>query len=183
MKKQTFTLQNNKKLHVYDDVFNMSTRLKWYEHATRSQYSLISWGDTIEPEKQAHNSYLHCKMREPEMITFGFISALQETPIWDHVKDLTYLHSVINLSTPSDVNYVHSHQYEKIGILYYINLSWQDGWHGETQFYSEDNKEIQYSSPYTPGRVIVFDPSIPHTIRPQSIISAQYRFTLANFFI
>jgi hypothetical protein len=175
-------LENNKTIDIYDDVFSMTSRINWYDFAMKSQYSLITWGDTIEPEKQPHNSYLHRKLLEDDMVTLGFINALQDTPIWDHVKDLTYMHSIINLSTPSDVNYIHAHTWEKVGILYYMNLTWLDGWHGETQFYSENNKEVQYTSPYTPGRVIVFDPSIPHTIRPQSIISSQYRFTLANFF-
>ena len=86
--------------------------------------------------------------------------------------------TILNLSVPSDVHYTHTHQEKKI-LLYYLNLEWRDGWHGETHFYSEDLTSIQYSSPYTPGRLIVFDANIPHTIRPQSIIAPNHRFTLA----
>jgi hypothetical protein len=62
--------------------------------------------------------------------------------------------------------------------LVYVNLDWQDGWHGETLFYSESQKEIVFASPFTPNRVVVFDAKIPHTIRPQSHIAPFYRFTL-----
>ena len=78
-------------------------------------------------------------------------------------------------------NFIHSHP-EKLAILYYVNLDWEDGWHGETLFYNESGKEIVFASPYTPGRVIVFDASIPHTIRPQSVIGPKFRFTLSIFF-
>ena len=45
-----------------------------------------------------------------------------------------------------------------------------------------DKKDIIYTSPYTPGRIIVFDATIPHAIRPQSVIGPKFRFTLASFF-
>ena len=96
----------------------------------------------------------------------------------DFIKEYDIGKTVINLSTPSDVNYVHTHPEDKI-LLYYVNAEWREGWHGETQFYSEDLKQIQFSSPYTPGRLILFNANIPHTIRPQSIIGPQFRFTLA----
>jgi hypothetical protein len=64
-------------------------------------------------------------------------------------------------------------------VLYYVNLEWQDGWHGETLFYDESLKNIVFASPYIPGRIVVFDGSIPHTIRPQSYIASHYRFTFA----
>ena len=63
--------------------------------------------------------------------------------------------------------------------MYYVNLEWRDGWHGETLFFDESCKDIVYASPYTPGRVIAFDAKIPHTIRPQSHLASFYRFTLA----
>ena len=89
--------------------------------------------------------------------------------------------AVVNLANTSDVNYIHAHNQSKV-MLYYVNLVWNEGAHGETQFYSEDLKSIQYTTPYTPGRLIVFDADIPHTIRPQSIIGPKYRFTYAMIY-
>jgi hypothetical protein len=67
-------------------------------------------------------------------------------------------------------------------LLYYVNLEWREGWHGETLFFQENLKDVAFTSVYTPGRLIAFDAKIPHTIRPQSHIAAQYRFTLAMVF-
>ena len=43
-------------------------------------------------------------------------------------------------------------------------------------------KEIAYTSSYIPGRIILFDGSIPHAIRPQSVKAPKFRFTLSLFF-
>jgi hypothetical protein len=63
-----------------------------------------------------------------------------------------------------------------------VNLEWLDGWHGETLFYDETCKNIIFASPFTPNRVIVFDASIPHSLRPPSLIATKFRFTLALIF-
>jgi hypothetical protein len=66
--------------------------------------------------------------------------------------------------------------------LYYANLEWEQHWHGETLFYSEDLNEIDLAIRYTPGRIVVFDATIPHSIRPQSNVANNYRFTYAMTF-
>ena len=54
---------------------------------------------------------------------------------------------------------------------------------GETIFYDPNNvKEIAHTSLYVPGRIILFDGSIPHAIRPQSVKAPKFRFTLSLFF-
>ena len=70
---------------------------------------------------------------------------------------------MINLSKPGDIHYNHVHA-GSIGILYYINLDWKPDWCGETLFWDKDEKEIIYTSPYKPGRFIIFHAqTIPHT--------------------
>ena len=68
-------------------------------------------------------------------------------------------------------------------LLYYVNLSWTDGWHGETLFYNPYNlKEVEYTSLYVPGRIILFDGTVPHAIRPQSVKATKFRLSLSLFF-
>ena len=63
---------------------------------------------------------------------------------------LNYQKVVCNLVRPDDVHYLHIHQKQQV-CLYYVNLDWRDGWHGETLFYNPDNlKEIVYTSLYVP---------------------------------
>ena len=90
---------------------------------------------------------------------------------------------VCNLVKPDDVHYIHAHP-DQHACLFYVNLDWRDGWHGETLFYNlEDLKEVAYTSLYIPGRIILFDGSIPHAIRPQSVKGPKFRFTLSLFFV
>lgn len=46
---------------------------------------------------------------------------------------------------------------------------------------SKDLSKIEFASVYKPGRIILFDGHIPHTIRPQSIKGPKFRFTLSVF--
>ena len=61
-------------------------------------------------------------------------------------------------------------------------MEWKQEWWGETQFLSEDLKEIIFTNQYVPGRVIWFDGEIPHTIKTQSFSAPKFRFSLSIFF-
>ena len=172
-----YLLEGEKELHVFDNTFALSFRNFAYSFIKNS-YFKIGWSDSDVPERKSHDYFLHSDYKEQDLEDLGILKALENTAVWDFIKDYKVEKSIVNLSTPSDVNYVHVHPEDKI-LLYYANVEWKEGWHGETQFYSEDLTRIQFSSPYTPGRLILFDANIPHAIRPQSIVAPQFRFTFA----
>ena len=172
-----YLLEGEKELDVFDDVFALSFRNFAYTFIKNS-YFKIGWSDSDVPERKSHDYFLHSEYKEKDIEDLGIIKELENSCVWDFIKDYNIEKAVVNLSTPSDVNYVHVHPEDKV-LLYYANVEWKEGWHGETQFYSEDLKRIQFSSPYTPGRLILFDANIPHAIRPQSIVGPQFRFTFA----
>ena len=97
-----------------------------------------------------------------------------------HLSNLN-LHSINRLVVFDE--YVDNAHHNQQVALYYVNLEWRDGWHGETVFYNPDKlNEIAYASLFVPGRIILFDGSIPHAIRPQSIKAPKFRFTVSLFF-
>lgn len=177
MNSRSLILEHEKKIDVYDGLFPMEFRSYAYQFCRNSLFR-IGWSDSPEPEKQAKDYFFHSKYSPQDLDNLGIMKYIEKTPIMDRLKDLELTHCIVNCSTPSDVNYIHIHQ-QKVVLLYYINMDWQDGWHGETQFYSENKQEVQFTSPYTPGRLIAFDANIPHAIRPQSSIGPSHRFTLA----
>jgi hypothetical protein len=168
--------ENGRKIRIYDNVFEWNFRTKLFQFAKSSVFQ-IGWADSIVPEK-AQYQYLHSVYSEDDLNKVGLLDQLLQSPLQDELFGYSVAKCILNLSTPSDVNFVHAHQEDKI-ILIYVNLDWQDGWHGETLFYSQSRKDIVFANPFTPNRVIVFDPKIPHTIRPQSHLAPFYRFTLA----
>ena len=170
--------ENNKIIQVYDDIFDFRYRDKIYNFIKKSLFQ-VGWADSSMPEKSYE--FLYSEYSKEDVNKIGFLKKIENTSIMEHLKGLEYKHTKVNLSTSSDANFVHAHP-EKLAILYYVNMDWQDGWHGETHFYDENGKDIIFTSPYTPGRIIVFDATIPHAIRPQSTIGPKFRFTLASFF-
>ena len=165
----------NKKVICADDTLSLWDRQNIYGMAKNSGY-YIGWDDTQVPERKLHDQHLFCGVNLD--LFSGYIKKFKKVPeVAEELQNLEIVKGIINLSVPTNVNYVHAHPEKKV-LLYYVNLEWPEGGHGETQFYSENLKEIQYTCPYTPGRILVFDGSIPHTIRPQSNAGPKFRFTL-----
>lgn len=173
------TVDRGKKIKVFDNLFDMSTRQRFFNYVQNSMYR-IGWADGDIPEKQ-HHTYLHSIYTADDLKNMGLLEAFEKSPLLKEVEGLRLCKANVNLSTPLDVHFVHSHPHKK-AVLFYLNLEWHDGWYGETMFYDEQQKNVLFTSPYVPGRVIVFDSSVPHTLKPQSIIAAKHRFTLALFF-
>ena len=167
-------------LKIFDDVVPSNIRnTLWY--CSVSADLKLGWEDSNDPEKYDLN--IHSELRgsdlEPTGILPYFKKCTDETE-WFKNKELHRV--VLNLVRSNDVHYIHYHR-DKHVLLYYVNLDWRDGWYGETLFYDPyDIEKISFTSVYKPGRIILFDGSIPHAIRPQSIKAPKFRFSLSLFF-
>lgn len=173
-------LDNGKSIKVYDNLFDLKYKQFLFNFIYTSKYT-IGWADTDIPEKQQYKN-LHSQYNDEDLINCGIIKELDRVGILKEVEGLQLNRCNINLSTPSDSHFIHSHPEKKV-ILYYPNLEWYDGWHGETMFFEENSRDVVFTSSYTPGRIVVFDGDIPHSIRPQSTIAAKFRFTLALMYV
>jgi hypothetical protein len=173
--------KSNKKIQVFDDITPLRFREYAYETFINS-YFKIGWSDSDDPSRRATDHFIHSNYSLDDVNKLGLLNLIySNSDVKNILKDLSWEKTILNLSTMSDVNYIHSHPESKV-VLYYGNLEWRDGGHGETHFYNDNLKDIEFTSSYTPGRIIIFDGSIPHCIRPQSIIGPKYRFTLATTF-
>lgn len=172
-------VQHNKRICVYDNLFNWHYRGYVYSFAQNSNFT-IGWPDGCIVEKQT-NRFLHSVYSKDDVDRLGILEQIKESEAAKELEGYVLDKTILNLSTAADTNYIHTHPEDKV-LLYYVNLEWLDGWHGETLFFDESHRDVVYASPYTPGRLISFDAKVPHTIRPQSHIAAQYRFTLALVF-
>jgi hypothetical protein len=169
-------VSHDKRIQIFDNQLQLNQRQQLYLFIINSSFR-IGWADTSAIEKSS-NQLLHSIYSNDDLARFSIFDYIQNTEISKELEGYQLEKAVVNLSNPSDYNFVHAHPCDKV-LLYYANLDWHDGWHGETLFFDEPCKEVVHTSPYTPGRFILFDGSIPHTIRPQSVIAAKYRFTFA----
>ena len=88
----------------------------------------------------------------------------------------------VNLGLVNDSHEIHVDAAQKgkeYTMLIYPNIEWGLNHGGETVFYEEDRREIVYINPYKPGRICLFDGSIPHCAKPQALVGPKYRFTIA----
>ena len=176
---KTIATKSNKKIRIWDGVIDYAVATLFYEFANNSMYR-IGWGDGLAEEQRKYK-YLYSSLTLEECILSGIYPAVVQSEIGKYLKDCKLERAVINLSCPSDVHYPHTHP-EKYVLLYYVNPIWHTQWYGETLFYNESATEIEAALPYTPHRFVLFDGTIPHSIRPQSRDSETHRFTFAMVF-
>jgi len=95
-------------------------------------------------------------------------------------KEKLRLHrAYVNLSTAQDTYFYHVDSYydNEPTLLYYLNTYWLPHWEGETHF-SEDAKDICYSTSLIPNRLVLFSATIPHKTSQPSFHAEEYRYVL-----
>ena len=93
-----------------------------------------------------------------------------------------FSNAYVNMGLVNDSHEIHVDAPSKgqgITMLIYPNIEWGANHGGETVFYEEDKREMVYLNPYVPGRICIFDGSIPHCAKPQALVGPKYRFTIA----
>jgi hypothetical protein len=168
--------ETGKKIYVFDDVFEHNWRRNAFKYILKSKFSL-GWTDQEDPAH--YQQYLHSEFSMEEVDELGILKNIRDERAHKLIENKKIHLAVTNLSHHSDVYFVHPHT--NTTLLYYANPYWKEEWAGETLFYNESTTEVVYTSVYKPGRLIIFDGSIPHTIRAPSRSAPQYRFTFAMF--
>ena len=165
---------------IIDNAFGRAFQENLYHFVMNSYFKIGAQDGPGAIETKSH-VYLTSEYNEADVNNVGIMDALNKLPEWQQYKDCKLLRTSVNLSVPSDTNFAHTHK-DELALIYYVNLKWLPEWAGETLFYNEDQTDIVYTSMYTPGRLIIFDGNIPHSITVQSTLAPHYRFSLAMFF-
>ena len=170
-------------IEVFDDLIPMKIRNFIYSFAVNSRYKIVGWNDRNDLElvdkHDLHSPWSYEDLENSKIVPY-VKEALKKSKHFNSYTMNDFSSCNINAVKPNDHYYTHSHLDGIISILYYINMEWQHNWAGETIFYKENMKDINFTSSFVPGRFILFEDE-PHTIRPQSFIGPAYRFTMALF--
>jgi len=167
-------------IEVYDDVFdNHYTKTVW--GFVRNSFFQLACEDNGIPE---HSLYIniHSSYSEDDVDNLGIIPKLLETPVAKYLDGTNPIKTLVNLSSPGQTFFDHTHNDDWKVLLYYPNLEWRREWGGETIFYTMDNKEIERAVEYRPHRLIVFDGGHPHRVGTPTAHSPYFRFSLSMFF-
>ena len=117
---------------------------------------------------------------------FGNPDRMQNFSQFINPEEYDFQNGYVNLGLVNDSHEIHVDapaRGQGMTMLIYPNLEWGSNHGGETVFYEEDKTEMVYLNPYVPGRICIFDGSIPHCAKPQALVGAKYRFTIACKFV
>ena len=153
-------------IEVYDNLVPFHIQQRVYDMIVKSHF-ILGWADRDDISTDRLNIYSEWSLDDLKRSNLD--AYVQNIQSFDKYKK-----TVVNLTKPCDYHYKHTHSGKTV-ILYYANLVWREGWDGETII---DGKVYEY----TPGRLIKMDGTQVHSIKPQSIIGPNFRFTIAMFF-
>jgi len=165
-----------KDIEIYDNEVPFVDMNNIHEFILNSNFRL-GWNDRTGKPMNLYSRYT-----KDEVINSELFKYLKNVSKKSKLKfNIDNFHEcVVNLSKCGDYYFNHVHK-DKIVLLYYVNLEWKDGFAGETIFYDDDIINAKSVVSFVPGRIIIFDGEIPHTIRPQSTYGPNYRFTISYF--
>ena len=162
------------KIDIYDDIIPLVDSQKMYNFFLKECGWFLGWKDTNDADRN-----LHAQLK-PGQFDYVTDHLGGQKEFKERTMGMNNEFIIANLSHASSVHHKHAHSDYDLVALYYANPKWEEHWEGETMFFSEEG-EVEYTSKYKPRRVVVFDASIPHTIRAQSAAGPQFRFSLSHF--
>lgn len=163
-------------IDVYDNLATFHQRDGWFKFIRESLFRVNGsdgFGD-------GYRDQIYSSFSEEDLKNMGFIGSNLFSFLDSKygISKLSLGQARVNLTTSSERNKVHT-DLQGITVLYYANLSWELDWGGHTLFMDDDLNEAQLTCLYRPGRVVVFDGSIPHMILTPNVACPTTRFTLA----
>jgi len=173
----------NRKIFIYDNIFDYSCRTGIYEMALQSFFQIKGYDNKILENK-----------KDISLVSLYTLRDFEGTQIFENIPyelkekhnlDLKQIDSImINLCTPHDRFHVHTdNDSNGLTLIYYLNLEWNIEWGGDTCFLKSNGVDFEHIVEYKPGRLVLFHPQIPHIIRPSTSLSPYFRFTLAAKFL
>ena len=186
MKLTEITTKSGKKIEVYDDLFHPSTINEFYFDLRTMEFPLVPQNDTSVLDFQGVFGF--GKNLDPS-IMLGLVKRAKDAfPLHSFLRNTIVHRSWVNVfNGQHPTNRYHSDQDcievgDYVSMLYYANPKWDLEWDGGTVFRSDDYEEIEYMSDYKPGRIVLFESSIPHKIYQTSSLAHPYRFTVNTIF-
>ena len=180
MSHKKIELSSGKQIHIFDDLYPFHYRSNWYDNATQAWYAPTGNDDFTLEHKGDFTLWAPIGqfMNKFDVLDHENSAPVREL-IGDSVMDLNQAR--INLSTLNDRNRFHVDTINEptLTLLYYLNIQWKLEWGGYTLFADDQVEEIEQVVSNRPGRVVLFDGSIPHCIAAPTSLAPAYRFSLA----
>jgi hypothetical protein len=180
IKHKQIVLNDKRVIDVYDDVFLFAEVIAYEKFIKNSLFTTtgfdrVGYKNTNSQinSKYSIEDFNHMGMLNSE--GFQFLNAKHNLFNFNDSSDIQQIR--VNLSTPAEANYAHTDFLNGKTFIYYACSEWEVQWGGHTLFLDEQLQDAEYACLYKPGRVVVFDGSIPHMIMTPSVLCPVNRFT------
>lgn len=169
---------DGKPIHIFDNLFTYNEREKFYSWCSGQRFTNMGQ-DTGRLEHKGDFN-LFSQLFEEDVRNSGFWEMENTKYLLPLIEGYEQAQARVNLSTLHDKNRFHCDTYgsdDVRTILYYPNMEWHSEWGGYTLFTNQEGNKLEYCSFYIPGRVVIFDGTIPHCISAPSIGAPAYRLS------
>ena len=183
------TTKSGKKIEVYDDLFSYGLVTQLYYDLRSMEFPLVTQNDTSVLD---YSGVFGFGKNLPLDLMSAFIKKSDNYSELDSfLSRYSPMRSWVNVyNGQHSTNRYHTDDYcqgytgkgQLMSMLYYANPKWDLEWDGGTVFRSDDLEDVEYLSDYKPGRIVLFDSSIPHKIYQTSSLAHPYRFTVNTIF-
>lgn len=171
-----------KDIIIYDNVFSQQELYEIYLHINNRPYVRHNLDDVLYHNKQADVKW-SSEITDGEILFDILMSKYSSNIIELQFQNFTIIRSYVNFAAHGTLDLIHDDapHYKKNHwtLLQYGNFKWDSNWHGETVFYDSNFSEILFSTTMQPGRIVLFDSTIPHSARPPSKLAQYPRYTIA----
>lgn len=157
------TTKDGDSIVIFDDLFDYSTRMLWFQALYNSSLTFgISYDSQLSDMLSTSGLGNHWPKYEWE--NFGLDRHEKWNEVQKELGDRSWQRAWLNVNTGIELFRYHAdfNLHNAKSILYYPNLKWDQNWDGQTVFKSRDAKQFEYCIDYVPGRLVVFDSIIPH---------------------
>jgi hypothetical protein len=184
--------KNNKNIYIFDNVFESHLAQKFYIFILNSFFKInfLSDSSVLDYHNKFSNSF-GSSFSPDDVESLGFLKNLP-----DEIKNKFNIcpknmsRCLINIISPMNAYHPHDDSGKNVkwgsikwSLIYYVNLKWQIEWAADTLFLDENREKIEYFTQCIPNRIVIFDATIPHIIRPSTIIAPQHRFSINMTFL
>ena len=184
MKCETIKYDDNREIIIIDDSVSVDNRINIYFDCCSLPYRITN--SSTREIQGIVDKRLKCDLETNNPIIDLLLEEGSNSAnvIKKHIPSESYgfTRGYVNLGIHGDVTHMHSDgklYYTCKTLLYYANQHWEYKWGGHTAFF-DNNGDIKTTVEVKPGRIVIFDGNIPHTVLPMNIRSSpSFRFTVA----
>lgn len=175
---KVYQYSDTERIWVYDNLFTFAERSALYQFFLGSRF-MFDRGAFPFPEAGSNVFQLRSTYNQEDVKNSKFFNGKVQSVLQGlGANQFEVVSPRVNACLPSDVYQYHTDSTDAncISLLYFANLDWKPEWEGETIFAEPDGKNIFCSTAFIPGRLVLFNSSIPHKSSQPSFGSKYHRF-------